>query len=267
LGKVQDNEEREIFEGVGSPAGWRSGGGTDVFDNALGDFGLSNQSSVFFALCKVLDKTAGPSNSLGLSATGLGGSRGVGEELLKNSKKRAGVLKGSNFLSVHAGRVLQDGSDAGLQKRKIHETDAAQVGFLLVLSDDFAKSSDNILRRGSKSHDTLVLRRDRKVIECKASKVASISALLSQTLSQRSQYVVLSTADHRDTVLLVAYITQFVNTLSGGGALLSLGVEHGVDKIRNVIESRGLGRSSLLLFLDGGFRILLSVFFVLFAAK
>ena len=97
--------------------------------------------------------------------------------------------------------------------------------------------------------------------------MASISTFLSQTLGQRSQYIVLSTADHRDTVLLVAYITQFVNTLRGGGALLALGVEHGVDKIRNVIESGGLGRSSLLLLLDGGFGILLSVLFVLFAAK
>ena len=142
---VEDNEEREIFEGVGSPAGWRSGGGTNVFNDALRDFGLSNQSSIFFTLCKVLDKTAGPSDSFGLSTAGLGGSRRVGKELLKNSKKRAGVLEGSNFLSVNAGRVLQDGGDAGLQERKIHETDAAQIGFLLVLCDNFAKSSDDIL--------------------------------------------------------------------------------------------------------------------------
>lgn len=95
--------------------------------------------------------------------------------------------------------------------------------------------------------------------------MTSISTFLGQTLSQRSQNVVLSTADHWDTVLLVAYITQFVNTLSGSGALLALGVEHGIDKIRNVLESRGLGGSTLLLLLDGGLG--LSVFFVLFAAK
>ena len=64
----------------------------------------------------------------------------------------------------------------------------------------------------------------------------------------------------------MANITQFVNTLSGGGALLSLGVEHGVDKIRDVIESRRLGRGALSLLLDGGFGNL-SVFFVLFAAE
>jgi hypothetical protein len=141
--------------------------------------------------------------------------------------------------------MLQDGGDASLKEGKVHQADAAQVRFLLILGNNLAKSSDDLLGSGSKSHDTLVLGRDGKVVQGKASKVATVSTFLGQALSKGRKDIILSTADHGDTVLLVTDIAQFVDALGGGGALLSLGVEHGLEKLRDIIKSRGLRRGTL----------------------
>ena len=116
---------------------------------------------------------------------------------------------------------------------------------MLVLGDNLAQSANDFLRGGSESHDTLVFGRDGKVVEGKAGQVTSISAFLGQALCKGSKNIILSTADHGDTVLLVPNIAQLVNSLSGGGTLLSLGVEHGVDEVGDIIEGWWLGRSSL----------------------
>jgi hypothetical protein len=75
--------------------------------------------------------------------------------------------------------------------------------------------------------------------------MATVSTLLRQTLGERSKYIPLSTAYHGHTVLLVSNITKFVNTLGGGGTLFSLLVQHGINKLRNVVKSRGFGRDGL----------------------
>ena len=141
--------------------------------------------------------------------------------------------------------MLENGGDASLQEGKVHETDAAQVRLLLVFCDDLAETSDDVLRGRAESHDTLVLRGDRQVVQGKAGQVTAISTLLGEALGQGSQYIVLSTADHRDTVLLVSDIAQFVDVLGGGGTLFTLGVQHGVDQVRDVVKCRGLGRGAL----------------------
>ena len=175
-----------------------------------------------------------------------GSRRRVGEELLKDTKKTVGVVERSKRSgTIGDRRVLHNGGDAGLEERKVHEADAAKVRFLLVLGDNLGQSSNNIVRSGSKSHNTLVFRGDGKVVQSEASKMATVSALLGQALGKRRKDIPLSTADHGHTVLLVSNITKFVNALGGGGTLFSLLVQHGIDELRNVIKSRGLGRGSL----------------------
>mmetsp|Transcript_6612 Transcript_6612/g.12001 ORF Transcript_6612/g.12001 Transcript_6612/m.12001 type:complete len:580 (+) Transcript_6612:191-1930(+) len=245
LGEVEDDKEGKVLERVGRPAGRRSGCGTNVFDDTLGDFGLSNQGGVFLALGQVLDQTAGPTNTFGLAAAGLGCGGRVCEELFQYAEKRVGVVQGGKFLALWAWGVLQDGCDTSFEEGKVHEADAAQVGFLFVFGDDFAQSSNDFLGCGSKSHDALVFSGDGKVIQGEASKVSSVSAFLCQTLSKRSQNVVLSAADHGDTILLVTNITQFVNALCGGGTLFSLGVEHSFNEVGDVLKSGRLGGGTL----------------------
>jgi len=245
LGKVEDDEEGEVLQAVGSPAGRRGRSGTDVLNDTLGNIGLANESGILFTLREVLDETASPTDTFGFAGSRLGNGWRVSKELLENAKERVGVVKWSESLSVSCRRMLQDGGDASLEEGKVHEANAAQVRFLLIFSDNLAKSSDDILRGGSKSHDALVFGRDRKVVEGKAGKVASISAFLGQALGERSQHVVFSTADHRDTVLLVADIAEFVDTLGCGRTLFSLRVEHLVNQLRDIIESRRLSRSRL----------------------
>jgi hypothetical protein len=141
--------------------------------------------------------------------------------------------------------MLHDGGDAGLEERKVHETDAAEVRLLLVFSDNLAQSSNDFFGRGSKGHDSLVLSGDGKVVQSEASKVASVSALLGQALGKRSKDIPLSAADHGNTVLLVSNVTELIDALGGGGTLFSLLAQHGLKKLRNVIKSRGLGRGCL----------------------
>jgi hypothetical protein len=141
--------------------------------------------------------------------------------------------------------MLQDGGDASFKEGKVHEADAAQVRFLLVLGDDLAESSDDILGSGSKGHNTLVFSGDRKVVQGKASKVTSITTLLSQAFGKGSENIVLSTAHHRNTVLLVADVAKLVDTLCGGSALFTLAGQHSLDQLRNVIKGWGLRRSTL----------------------
>jgi hypothetical protein len=136
--------------------------------------------------------------------------------------------------------VLQDGGDTGFEERQVHQANAAEIAFLLVFSDDFAETSNNILRGRSESHNTLVLRRDGKVVEGQASKVTTISTLLSQALRQRRQHIILSTANHRNAVLLVTNITELIDSLRCGSALLTLGVQHLLNQFRNVVEGWGL---------------------------
>mmetsp|Transcript_15014 Transcript_15014/g.42411 ORF Transcript_15014/g.42411 Transcript_15014/m.42411 type:complete len:609 (-) Transcript_15014:121-1947(-) len=241
LGQVEDDEEGEVLEAVGGPAGWRGGGGTDVLDDALGDLGLSDQGGVVLALGKVLDEATCPSDALGLAGACLGGSWRVGQELLKDAEQGLGVLERWEVLaSVGAWGMLQDGGDAGLQEGQVHQADAAQVGFLLVLGDDLAESSDHLLGGWPERHDALVLGRDGQVVQREAGKVASVSGFLGQALGERGEDVVLSGTHHGDTVLLVADVAKLVDLLGGGGALLALGAEHGVDEVRDVIERRWL---------------------------
>jgi hypothetical protein len=123
--------------------------------------------------------------------------------------------------------VEQNTGNARFLKGKAHEANAAQVRFLLIFGNDHAKSSDNSLRSGSKSHDALVLGGDGKVVEGNAGKMAAISGFLGQALGERSQDIVLSTANHGDTVPLVSNVAKFVNALCG--TLFTLGVEHLFD--------------------------------------
>jgi hypothetical protein len=152
--------------------------------------------------------------------------------------------------------VLEDGGDASLKEGKIHQANATEVRLRFAISNDLAECTNNLLRTGSKGHDGLVLNGDGEIVQSKTCQVTSVSTFLGQALSKRSEDIVFSAADHGDAVLLVAYITQFVDALGGGGALFSLGVEHGFDKCRNIIKSRWLGRSalwgSLLLVLGSG---------------
>jgi hypothetical protein len=141
--------------------------------------------------------------------------------------------------------MLHDGGDAGLEKRKVHETDVAEVRLLLVFSDNLAQSSNDIFGRGSKGHNSLVLRWDGKVVQSETSQVASVSALLGQALGKRSKDIPLSAADHGNTVLLVFNVTELIDVLGSGGTLFSLLVQHGLNKLRNVINSRGLSRGCL----------------------
>ena len=141
--------------------------------------------------------------------------------------------------------MLQNAGDASLQERQVHETDAAEVRFLLVLSNDFAKPTNDILGSGSETHDTLVFGGDGQVVQGEACQVTSITGFLGEALSEGCEHVVLSAADHGDTVLLVSDIAQFVDSLGGGGALFSLRVEHGLDQLWNVVKGWGLGRGAL----------------------
>ena len=245
LGKVEDNEKRKVLQAVGGPAGRGSGGGTDILDDALGNISLTDESGIVFALGKILDQTASPTNTFGTSRAGLGCSGGVGKELFEDAKERFGVLKGRYILAIRARRMLQNGGDACFEEGKVHKTDATQVRLLLIFGDNLAKSSDNFLGGWSKGHDTLVLGGDRKVVKSKTGKVTTISTFLCQALCEGCENVVLSTADHRDTVLLMTNITQFVNALGSGGALFSLGTEHSFDEIGDVIKRRGLGGGTL----------------------
>jgi hypothetical protein len=186
---------------------------------------------------ELLEKT------LGLSGSRLGDGRRVGEELLENTEKRFRVVKRSNIPAVIRGGVEQDASDASLQEGKVHEADAAQVRLMLVLGHDLTESSNYSLRSRSKSHDLLVLRRDGEIVQGKISKVTYISVLMMQALGERSQYIVLSTADHGNTVLLMTDIAKLVNALGGGGDMQHVGAEHSLDKLGDIIETRGLGGS------------------------
>mmetsp|Transcript_6717 Transcript_6717/g.11105 ORF Transcript_6717/g.11105 Transcript_6717/m.11105 type:complete len:282 (+) Transcript_6717:501-1346(+) len=128
LGKVEDNEKGEILKGVGSPTGRRSSGSTDVLNNALRDLGLSNHSGVILGFGKVLDQTTSPTYTLRLSGSRLWHSRGIGEEFLKNTEKGVWVFERSlGVLSFTDRGVLQDRCNGGLEERKIHEADAAQI--------------------------------------------------------------------------------------------------------------------------------------------
>jgi hypothetical protein len=222
-----------------SPTRRRRRGGTNVLNSTIGNVRLPNHGSIFFAPGQVLDRTAGPTHTLRLAGFQLGDGRGVGEELLKDTQKRVRVVERANVLAIFRRRVTQNPSGAGLQERKVHEANAAKVRLLIVFGDNLAESSDKKFRDRSKGHDTLILRRYRKVVQCKDSKVETISAFPRQELGKRRQNIVLSSgADHRDTVLLVTNIAKFINTLDGGDALLTLGVEHLFDKIGDIIERR-----------------------------
>mmetsp|Transcript_15437 Transcript_15437/g.23954 ORF Transcript_15437/g.23954 Transcript_15437/m.23954 type:complete len:104 (+) Transcript_15437:795-1106(+) len=102
--------------------------------------------------------------------------------------------------------MLEHGSNAGLKEGEIHQANAAEVGFLLVLGDDLAESANNSSTAGSKGHNTLVLGRDGKVIQCETGKVASVSALLGEAVRKGGEHVILSGANHRNTVLFVSDI-------------------------------------------------------------
>ena len=246
LGQVQNDKQGKVFQAVGRPTRRRGRGGADVLNDALGNVRLANQSGVFLTLGQVLDETAGPSDTFRLARSRLGDSRAVGEELFQDTKKRIGVVQRSNSLSVRRGGVLQDSGDAGFQEGKVHQANAAQVRLLLVFGNDLAKSSNDILGGRSKRHDTLVLGRDGQVVQGQASQMTAIATLLCEALGQGSQDVVLSGADHGDTVLLVADIAKLVDSLGCGGALFSLGVEHLLDQFGNVIERGRLCRGHSL---------------------
>lgn len=132
--------------------------------------------------------------------------------------------------------MLQDARDAGLKERQVHETDATKVRFLLVFGDDLAESSDHVLGGWTQGHDAFVFCGDGKVIQSKTRKVAAVTRFLSQALRQRCEDVILSTANHWNTVLLVANIAELVDALCSSSTLLAFRVEHGFDQFGNVIE-------------------------------
>ena len=140
--------------------------------------------------------------------------------------------------------MLQNGGDASFEERKVHQADATQVRFLLVLGNDLAESTDDFFRGRTKGHDTLVLGWDGKIVEGKAGQVASITTLLSQALCKGSKNIVLSTANHWDTVLFVPNIAELVDSLGSSGTLFALGVEHRLDELGDVIEGGRLSRSA-----------------------
>mmetsp|Transcript_23322 Transcript_23322/g.54165 ORF Transcript_23322/g.54165 Transcript_23322/m.54165 type:complete len:316 (+) Transcript_23322:276-1223(+) len=92
LSKVENDKQGEIFQAVGSPAGRRGGRGTNVLDNTFGDLSLANESRVLLTLGKVLDEATGPTDTFGLSRTRFRNSRGVGQELLKDTEERFRVF-------------------------------------------------------------------------------------------------------------------------------------------------------------------------------
>jgi hypothetical protein len=147
LSKVENDEKRKVLQAVGRPAGRRGRGSTNVFDNTLWNLRLSNEGSIFLALGKILDQATCPTDTFRLARSRLGSRGRVGKELLKDAKKTVGVVKRSNRIGTMSDRgVLHNGGDASLEERKIHETNAAEVRFLLVFRDNLGQSSNNIVR-------------------------------------------------------------------------------------------------------------------------
>ena len=142
--------------------------------------------------------------------------------------------------------MLKHGGDTGFEEGKVHETDAAEVGFLLVFGDHFAEASDDGTGGRSKGHNSLVLSGDGEVIESKTGEVTAIARLLGEALSEGGENVVLSGADHGDTVLFVSYIAEFVDAFGGCSTLFSLFVHHGLEQLGNVFHLRRLGWGSSL---------------------
>jgi hypothetical protein len=123
--------------------------------------------------------------------------------------------------------VLKHGGDTGLEEGEVHETDAAKVGLLLIFGNNFAKPSDDGTGRRSEGHNSLVLGGDGEVVKGKAGEMATVTRFLGEALGEGCEDVILSGADHGDAVLLVSYITEFVDAFGGGGTLFSLLVHHG----------------------------------------
>ena len=142
--------------------------------------------------------------------------------------------------------MLQDSCDRSFEEGEVHEADAAQVRLLLVLSDHLAKPSNYSLGRRSKGHNALVLGWNGQVVQSEASQMTSISRFLGQAFGQWGKYIILSTAYHRDTVLLVADIAELVNSLCGGSTLFALLVQHNFDEFGDIIEGWWLRRTCLL---------------------
>jgi hypothetical protein len=142
--------------------------------------------------------------------------------------------------------VLQNGGDGRLEEREVHEANAAKVRFLFIFRDNLAETSDNSFGRRSEGHNTLVLSWDRKVVQCEASQMTSITRFLGQAFSEWGKDIILSTADHGDTVLLVSNIAQLVNALRSSSALLTLFVQHDFDEFRDIIEGWWSGWGSLV---------------------
>jgi hypothetical protein len=223
-------------------------GVADVLHNALGNVSLSKHGCVLLTLGKVLDETTCPADSLGLATSTLGHSRSILEQFFEDADERFRVVKWGNWRgSLRHGGVLKHGSNAGLKEGKIHQTNAAEVGFLLVLGDDLAESTNNSSTAGSKGHNTLVLGRDGKVVQGETGKVASVSALLGEAVREGGENVILSGADHRNAVLFMSNVAELVDALGGVSGLLSLFFLHGGEEIRNIIHCRGTRRDGGLL--------------------
>jgi hypothetical protein len=144
LSKVEDNKEREILERVRSPSRRRSTGVLNVVDDTLGNIRLPKESGILLRFGKVLDETASPTNALRLSRSRLWYCRSILQEFLKDADERLWVVEwGFGVFSLGNRRVLKHGGDTGLEEGEVHETDAAEVGFLLVFGNHFAESSDD----------------------------------------------------------------------------------------------------------------------------
>lgn len=77
--------------------------------------------------------------------------------------------------------------------------------------------------------------------------MTAVARLLGEALSEGCEDVVLSGADHWDTVLFVPDIAEFVDAFGGGSTLFSLFVHHGLEQLGDVFHLRrfGWGRSWL----------------------
>ena len=242
LCQIQNDKEREVLQTVAGPAtGWCRRV-ANVLNHALWNVSFSKEGSVLLTLGKVLDETACPADSLGLATSTLGHSRSVLEQFFEDADERFWIVKWFNRgRSLGNGRVLEHGGNAGLKEGKIHQANAAEVGFLLVLGNNLAESTNNSGTAGSEGHNALVLSWDGKVVQGETGKVASISTLLGEAVCEGGEHIKVSGANHGNTILFVANITELVDALGGISSLLSLFFGHGGEEVRNIIHGWGAG--------------------------